>query len=53
MNKIPIRNLNNKRVCDITEDHRELTIRTKDCETVFTVSSNGTLKWIHRLIKNH
>lgn len=38
-----IRNLNGKRVCDRSQDHRVIEIVYKDCITRITANSDGTL----------
>lgn len=39
-----IRNLNGKRVCDISEDKKVVLIIQKDCTTRITANSDGSLK---------
>lgn len=43
-----IKNLNNKRVFDISEDKKVIEIRDKDCYTIITVNPNGTLKYTQK-----
>ena len=38
------RNLNNKRVCDVSDDGRTAEIVQKDCMTRITANPDGTLK---------
>ncbi|MGN0149553.1 MAG: hypothetical protein ACI4C7_04800 [Clostridia bacterium] len=38
------RNLNGKRVCDISADHRVIEITIKGCITRITANPDGTLK---------
>jgi len=40
----PVRNLNNKRVCDISRDRKVVEIVQKDCLTRITANKDGTLK---------
>lgn len=44
----PIKNLNNKRVFDISDDKKVIKIRDKDCYTVITINSNGTFKYTQK-----
>lgn len=39
-----IRNLNGKRVCDLSKDNRTVNIVQKDCLTRITANPDGTLK---------
>ena len=39
-----IRNLNGKRVCDMSEDNRTISIVLKNCLTRITANPDGTLK---------
>lgn len=43
-----VRNLNNKRVFDISKDKKTLVLQQKNCQTIVTVSNYGTLQWEHR-----
>ena len=45
-----ITNLNSKRVCDISTDHKLIEIRKKDCVTRITANPDGTLKIINERI---
>ena len=38
-----VRNLDQKRVCDISDDGKEAYIKLKDCVTVITVGRDGKL----------
>jgi len=38
------RNINGKRVCDVSKDKRIVEIKQKDCITRITANSDGTLK---------
>lgn len=38
-----IMNLNNKRICDLSEDRREIVIRRGNCMTVVRANPDGTL----------
>ena len=40
---MPVRDLNHKRVCDLSEDGREVFIRRGDCVTVVRANPDGTL----------
>ncbi len=40
---IPIRNLDQKRVCDMAEDRKSLTIIKKDCITQIRIEATGVL----------
>lgn len=40
----PVKNLNDKRVCDISHDHKVLEIVQKGCLTRITANPDGTLK---------
>ncbi|MBQ7960121.1 MAG: hypothetical protein IJ285_02785 [Clostridia bacterium] len=42
-----IRNLNGKRVCDISPDRRVVEIVNKDCLTRITANPDGSLKIEH------
>jgi len=39
-----IKNLDHKRVCDVSADKRVVEIRRKDCITKITANPDGTLK---------
>ncbi|MHC1762459.1 MAG: hypothetical protein AB9917_23655 [Negativicutes bacterium] len=45
-----ITNLDSKRVCDISADHKVIEIRKKDCMTRITANPDGTLKIINERI---
>ena len=45
-----IKNLDQKRVCDLSIDHRVVEIRKKSCITRITVNKDGTLKINHERI---
>lgn len=38
-----VRNLNDKRVCDISQDHQVVVIGRGDCYTFITANADGTL----------
>lgn len=40
----PVKNLNNKRICDISHDRKVVEIVQKGCLTRITANSDGTLK---------
>ncbi len=40
----PVKNLNDKRVCDISHDHKVVEIVQKGCLTRITANSDGTHK---------
>ena len=40
---VPVKNLNNKRVCDISQDQTVIEIGQKDCLTRITANPDGTL----------
>ena len=40
-----VRNLNGKRVCDVTKDHKEAFIVVKGCITRITANPDGTLNF--------
>lgn len=42
-----IRNLNGKRVCDISNDGKVILIVVKGCITRITANADGTLKYEH------
>lgn len=42
-----VKNLNNKRVCDISDDDRIVSIKMKDCMTYIKANPDGTLKVHH------
>lgn len=42
-----IRNLDEKRVCDISEDRKHIVISKKDCKTIISVAKDGTLQVSH------
>lgn len=44
---VEIRNLNGKRVCDISPDQRVVEIVNKDCLTRITANPDGSLKIEH------
>lgn len=45
-----IKNLDNKRVCDISADNRTATIKIKNCATIIKANPDGTLKVAHTYI---
>jgi len=48
---IEVRNLNKKRVGDISDDVRTFQIRIKDCSTKITANPDGTLRVTQERIK--
>lgn len=47
---VEVRNLDQKRVLDISEDRKEVVIRKKGCETIIRAQKDGTLAVLHRWI---
>lgn len=47
---VEIKNLDEKRVCDISEDGKEVIIRKKDCVTIIHAAGDGTLKISHQRV---
>ncbi|MDR0286189.1 MAG: hypothetical protein LBI03_00535 [Clostridiales bacterium] len=45
-----VKNLDHKRVCDISNDQKTVEIHKKNCITRITVNSNGTLNIINERI---
>lgn len=45
---IEIRNLDNKRVCDLSADKKTIIISRKNCQTVISIAENGTLEIQHK-----
>lgn len=45
-----VRNLKNKRVCDLSEDHKVVEIVIKGCKTRITANPDGTLNIENTLI---
>ena len=45
-----IKNLDSKRVCDISSDRKVIEIRKKECVTRITANPDGTLAIIHEHI---
>lgn len=43
-----ILNLDNKRVCDLSYDKKEVAIKRKDCTTIIRVDDEGRLHIINR-----
>ena len=44
-------NLDRKRVCDISADHKTIVIRKKDCMTIITSKPDGTLSITHERVQ--
>lgn len=42
-----VRNLNNKRICDISKDKTHVVIKRDGCETHITANPDGTLNVVH------
>ena len=47
-----VRNINNKRICDISNDKKVVEIRLKDCLTIITANPDGTLNISHEFIES-
>ena len=47
-----VRNTDNKRIFDMSDDERVIYLRVKNCETQITANPDGTLKVTHRSIEN-
>jgi hypothetical protein len=45
-----IKNLNHKRVCDISSDGRICTIKRDDCVTIITANPDKTFNFTHKRI---
>ena len=45
-----VKNLDKKRVCDISDDHKIVEIRLKDCITIVTANPDGTLDVKHERV---
>jgi hypothetical protein len=43
-----VRNINNKRICDISKDKKVIEICLKDCLTIITANLDGTLNITHQ-----
>lgn len=43
-----VRNINNKRICDISNDKKVIEICLKGCLTIITANSDGTLNIINK-----
>ena len=46
-----IRNIDNKRIFDMSDDGRVIYIRIKGCETTITANPDGTLNVTHKKIE--
>jgi hypothetical protein len=46
-----IKNLNQKRVCDVSEDNKTILIQLKDCITKITANGDKTLKITQERLK--
>ncbi len=44
---VEVRNLDEKRVCDISADRKHIVISKKDCKTIISVAKDGTLQIKH------
>ena len=51
MEEEPVTNLNKKLVGKLSKDHRTYTSRKKNCKTIITANSDGTLNVIHKFIE--
>ena len=47
-----VRNINNKRICDISKDKKVIEICLKDCLTIITANPDGTLNITHEFIES-
>lgn len=47
-----VRNINNKRICDISNDSKVVEIRLKDCLTIITANPDGALNITHEFIES-
>ncbi|MGI6737789.1 MAG: hypothetical protein ACOX54_00050 [Christensenellales bacterium] len=47
-----VRNINNKRICDISNDQKVIEIRLKNCLTIITANPDGTLNITHEFIES-
>ena len=45
-----VKNLDNKRVCDISYDKKAVVIGKRDCISIITAKPDGTLKIVHKRI---
>lgn len=43
-----VRNINNKRICDISKDKKVIEICLKNCLTIITANPDGTLNITHQ-----
>jgi hypothetical protein len=43
-----VRNINNKRICDISKDKKVIEICLKGCLTIITANPDGTLNITHQ-----
>lgn len=46
-----ILNLNQKRVCDLSDDKKVIRIRKGDCVTYIHANRDGTLSCVHRRVR--
>jgi len=46
-----VKNLNDKRVCDVSNDARTIEIKLKDCITRITANPDGTLNIVQERTK--
>lgn len=49
---LEVKNLRDKRVCDMTEDRKSIIIRKRNCLTIITVNSTGKLTVVHQWTKS-
>lgn len=47
-----VRNINNKRICDISKDKKVIEICLKDCLTIITANPDGTLNITHEFLES-
>lgn len=47
----PVKNLDDKRVCDQSKDKKTIEIRKKDCITRITANKDNTLRITHEYVK--
>ena len=43
-----VRNPNNKRVFDVSDDQKTIELRVKGCLTIISAEKDGRLKWKHK-----
>ena len=48
-----VKNLNQKRVCDISDDAKKIVIKKGNCITIITASDNCPLRLYHQIIESN